>query len=257
LTIKETDADPAGFEEENESEENTQGQNLTRQVWKLEIINGTHNHEHSENPAVFGAIRKFFKDDTWKEKVAIDRRNNIQAKQTYTVQYAENPGLQIIMRDIYNERRGSVREDLGNRPPIHALLFSLTTGRRAKDWTCHYKTSNDEEGGPLTHLFIMHNMHRQLLTQNPEVIVADCTYKTNRFNMPLLNLVGMTPTNKSFFAASCFMPGEREDHFVSVILLDWRLLGWIGVEWIWMDWIRGFTGVDPTCLELVALQFPI
>jgi hypothetical protein len=60
----------------------------------------------------------------------------------------------------------------------------------------------------------MHNKHRKLFDQNPELLIVDSTYKTNRFNMPLLNMVGITPTHKSFFAGSCFLPSEIEDSFI-------------------------------------------
>ena len=60
----------------------------------------------------------------------------------------------------------------------------------------------------------MHNKHRKLFDQNPELIILDFTYKTNRFNMPLLNVVGVTLTHKSFFAGSCFLPSETENNFI-------------------------------------------
>jgi MULE transposase domain len=59
----------------------------------------------------------------------------------------------------------------------------------------------------------MHNKHRKLLTKNPEILIMDSTYKTNRFRMPLLNLVGVTANNKLFYAGSIFMPSETEEDF--------------------------------------------
>jgi hypothetical protein len=60
----------------------------------------------------------------------------------------------------------------------------------------------------------MHNKHRKLFDQNSELFIMDFTYKTNRFNMPLLNMVGITLIHKSFFAGSCFLPLETEDSFI-------------------------------------------
>lgn len=193
----------AGGNGEDNDDNDTHGQKR-----RLGIKDGSHNHDATTDPAAHRIIRSFDKTEAWKESIGNDRKNGIRARQTYTVQYAENPGIHINMSDIYNQRQADGHEELGNRPPIHALLFSLTTGERAKNWKCYYQTLDSEEG-----LMIMHMKHRKLLTQNPDVVIADCTYKTNRFNMPLLNLVGMTPTTKSFFAASCFLPGEHDDHF--------------------------------------------
>lgn len=49
---------------------------------------------------------------------------------------------------------------------------------------------------------------QQVLRENPEVLIMDCTYKTNKYKMPLLIITGVTCLNTSFFAAFCFMKGE-------------------------------------------------
>ena len=43
--------------------------------------------------------------------------------------------------------------------------------------------------------------------------MADCTYKTNRFGMPLLHFLGITSVNKHFSAAYCVMPDELEESY--------------------------------------------
>ena len=45
----------------------------------------------------------------------------------------------------------------------------------------------------------------------------DCTYEANRFRMPLLNVVGLTPFNTSFFACFAFLREEKEEDY------DWAL----------------------------------
>jgi histone-lysine N-methyltransferase SETD2 len=49
-----------------------------------------------------------------------------------------------------------------------------------------------------------------LLAAYPEVLVMDCTYKSNRFSLPLFNIVGMTASNSTFFVAFTFLKHERE-----------------------------------------------
>ena len=41
----------------------------------------------------------------------------------------------------------------------------------------------------------------------------DCIYKTNRYYMPLLNIVGYTQLNSTFTASGCFMVGEKEEDY--------------------------------------------
>ncbi|ETI42972.1 hypothetical protein F441_11948 [Phytophthora nicotianae CJ01A1] len=45
------------------------------------------------------------------------------------------------------------------------------------------------------------------------VLVIDCTYKTNRFNMPLLNAIILTGMNTILPFAQVWLPGEAEPDF--------------------------------------------
>jgi hypothetical protein len=79
----------------------------------------------------------------------------------------------------------------------------------------------------LTYFLIMYNKHKKLFDQNPKLLIIDFTYKTNRFNMLLFNMINITLTYKSFFAGSCFLPLEIEDSFIWCftrikIDCDWR-----------------------------------
>ena len=69
----------------------------------------------------------------------------------------------------------------------------------------------------LSHLFFSHTESLQLLALNPEVLIIDCTYKTNRFNMPLLNIIGITSLGKNFWVAFCFLCSKKEGDFVWVM----------------------------------------
>ena len=46
-----------------------------------------------------------------------------------------------------------------------------------------------------------------------DLLLADCTYKTNRYRMPLLYFVGLTAIGTHFTAAFCFMPGESQAEY--------------------------------------------
>jgi hypothetical protein len=45
----------------------------------------------------------------------------------------------------------------------------------------------------------------------------DCTYKTNRFRMPLLNICAVTGNKKTIQIALCFLSGEKEASY------DWAI----------------------------------
>jgi len=125
-----------------------------------------------------------------------------------------NPENPTILRDIYNERQQIRRVKLIKKIPISALLTTLIKKRGYKDeFFTLYNTKYDVEGGYLTHLFIVYNKYINLLIENPEILITDLTYKINRFNMPLINIIRMTGMNRLFFGGSMFIPDEKEKDY--------------------------------------------
>ena len=47
----------------------------------------------------------------------------------------------------------------------------------------------------------------------PEVLLLDCTYKTNKYSMPLLDMIGVDATGRSFCIAFAFLSGETEEDY--------------------------------------------
>jgi hypothetical protein len=68
-----------------------------------------------------------------------------------------------------------------------------------------FKTDNV---GQITHIFFAHPDSLLLLKSHPNVLLMDCTYKTNRFKMPLLNIVSSTGLNTMFFIAFIILAQE-------------------------------------------------
>lgn len=50
----------------------------------------------------------------------------------------------------------------------------------------------------------------KLLKMWPSMLQMDCTYKTKRFNMPLLNIIGFTATGDTFYVAFVFLKDEKQ-----------------------------------------------
>jgi hypothetical protein len=49
------------------------------------------------------------------------------------------------------------------------------------------------------------------------VFLLDCTYKTNKFGMPLLNVVSITSTYATFNAGFAFLHAENEEAYAWVL----------------------------------------
>ena len=48
----------------------------------------------------------------------------------------------------------------------------------------------------------------------PEVLLLDCTYKTNKYGMPLLDMIGIDACQRSFCIAFAFLSGETEEDYI-------------------------------------------
>jgi hypothetical protein len=184
------------------------------EVWQLTVGCPRHNHDPSTGLSAYPALRKMEKNKAFKATIKAQKQAGMQANHTYASVHGQDSESLITKRDIYNERANVRRDELGGLSPIHALLrFVLTFNKAHKKFTSAFECENGDKGGPLKYLFVMHDKHIRLLKANSEVLIADATYKTNRFNMPLFNIVGMVPNNMSFFAASAFFLSEADVNF--------------------------------------------
>jgi hypothetical protein len=59
--------------------------------------------------------------------------------------------------------------------------------------------------------FFAHLASIKLLENHLDVLLIDCTYKTNRFNMPLLNICRATGNNMIPQLAVAFLNGEKAE----------------------------------------------
>ncbi len=67
--------------------------------------------------------------------------------------------------------------------------------------------------GHATHLFYAYRHCLHLFTLYPEVLLLDCTYQTNRYDLPLLNMVGMTGVKLSFLVGCALLRAETEEDY--------------------------------------------
>jgi hypothetical protein len=85
--------------------------------------------------------------------------------------------------DIYDLNASFKREQ------IHGLSANDTLIQHLKDKGIHFKINITVENRT-RHLFIAYPESIQLAQTNQDVILVDNTYKTNKFNMPLLHMIG-------------------------------------------------------------------
>ena len=89
----------------------------------------------------------------------------------------------VLKSDIYNINAALKRKKLQGLSATDALIKDL------KDRGIPYAIKVDDDNR-VTHLFITTQESLKLAQRNQDVILADCTYNMNKFNIPLLHLVG-------------------------------------------------------------------
>jgi hypothetical protein len=62
-------------------------------------------------------------------------------------------------------------------------------------------------------VFFSNRISVKLIQRYNTVFLMDCTYQTNRYGMPLLNIVGVTCTNTTFNAAFAFISNEVQESY--------------------------------------------
>ena len=66
-------------------------------------------------------------------------------------------------------------------------------------------------------LFFAHFQAIKLAQAYPEVLLINCTYRTNYYNMPLIHFSGVTPTDKNFSISFRFLSAESEPQYTCML----------------------------------------
>ncbi len=79
--------------------------------------------------------------------------------------------------------------------------------------------------------------------------MTDLMYKINRFNMSLVNIVGMTGMNRLFFGGSMFIPGEKEKNYKLVFFAIRKLYNVYE-----LSYLKTFV-TDACAAEIAAIEY--
>jgi hypothetical protein len=170
-------------------------------VWFLEVRNSEHNHEASEDMSGHPITRRLNTEQ--RELVQQMSTAGSRPREILSTIHQSYPSSMATSRTIYNTLHSIREERLDGRTPIQALFDKL----QESDFEFDYQRDHQNH---ITHLFFAHRISIALTRTYPVVLLLDCTYKTNRYRMPLLNVVGMTSFNTTFFSCFVFLKDETE-----------------------------------------------
>jgi len=169
--------------------------------WTIAILNSEHNHGPSGDASAHPAHRKRALEEL--DLIKSISKSRISPKHILLALQEQDPETAVCIQDIYNERTKLRKEELGELTPTEALCKMLF---KTGSWVISYEKGED---GCLNKLFFAHATGIQLAQNYPYMLLFDCTYRMNQYNMPLLHAAGVALTGEAFSIAFAFMSQEN------------------------------------------------
>jgi hypothetical protein len=154
--------------------------------WELkyrpEAQYNTHNHLPSQSPTAHPSHRQL--SIQAKNTAQSFFKAGIQPRQTLTFLRQADPTTLIQPRDLYNQNAAFRREIQQGKSTTEALIQHLEESR------IKHAILKDPETRRLKGLFIACPESIEYLQSHHDVLLIDNTYKTNRFELPLIDIIG-------------------------------------------------------------------
>ncbi|KAG6983952.1 PKS-NRPS hybrid synthetase [Fusarium oxysporum f. sp. conglutinans] len=167
-----------------------------------------HNHEPSYGPRAHPVHRQITSDQ--EQTVRLLTEAGVKPKEIRTFIRLSDRFCLATQQDIYNAIARSKRDLAKGQSSIHALADELVN----QGFRSHFCLDQDNR---VTAVFFTNADSLAYTKTYPEVMMLNCTYKTNKYKMPLLDIVGIDACGKSFCIAFAFMSGEEEADYLWVL----------------------------------------
>ncbi|KAH1207862.1 Protein FAR1-RELATED SEQUENCE 5 [Glycine max] len=173
--------------------------------WMVKLICGIHNHELAKSLVGHPYAGRLTKEE--KKIIADMTKSMVKPKNILLTLKEHNADSYTTIKQIYNARsayRSSIR---GADTEMQHLMKLLE-----RDQYIHWHRLKDEV--VVRDLFWCHPDAVKLCNACHMVFFIDSTYKTNRYRLPLLDFVGVTPTAMTFSAGFAYLEAERVNNIV-------------------------------------------
>ncbi|KAG7562134.1 hypothetical protein FFLO_02416 [Filobasidium floriforme] len=182
---------------------------LSKGMWSIMAKELRHNHPRDPSARSQHIHRKPTAAETVAVLAAFDagiNSNRILASLRETAKRKNRETL-VSEQEIYTMRSRYYRIGGGGRTRTDTLIQEL------KNSGSHH-AAKFGQFGELTHLLITDPMALALGKHYGEVLYIDCTYRTNKFKLPLFHVVAATGANCSFTIAFGYLAREQEDDYL-------------------------------------------
>ncbi|KAI8572369.1 hypothetical protein RHMOL_Rhmol01G0193000 [Rhododendron molle] len=118
--------------------------------------------------------------------------------------------LEVVkgIRSIYNMKARYKKEQLGGLSHSGYILNELNE----KQYIYDYLTN--EHTNEITDILWVHPRSLELLVNFPSVLIIDATYKSNEYRIPLLEVVGITSTMKTYSLMFAYLNNETKERLI-------------------------------------------
>ncbi|KAI0998776.1 hypothetical protein K3495_g9420 [Podosphaera aphanis] len=179
--------------------------------WRGYILEEHHNHEPSDDLIAHPSNRTKRLDINQEARVFVSKLLNRRTRvSTIRSQVQNKWGVELNARDEYNFGQKIRSQELGGKTPINWLADELEERN-------FFHRIDTDENNRVTRLFSTHPDCVKLMKEHPDIILLDCTYQTNRFSMPMVNICGSSGGNKTPQLAIGFLSGEKKDDYVWIM----------------------------------------
>ncbi|XP_012842034.1 PREDICTED: uncharacterized protein LOC105962277 [Erythranthe guttata] len=169
-------------------------------LWRMNLKSGTHTHPILSYPTGQGPDSRLTPEEY--EVVKLLRRSHVKPALIMDRLRKDNPQTSTSVKHVYNQLEKMKKENMAGKTVIQHVMSNL------QESGYEYWYRSNEADDTLTDLMFASPISLKLLRLFSHVILMDCTYKTNRHEMPLLKIIGITPVGKNFTIAVAFMSHE-------------------------------------------------
>ena len=186
------------------------------QRWEVAILENSHNHKPSQHPELSNAYRRFIRNNeekatgiTFLQKVS----NLTEAGLTLgnIAATLSTPQIPILREDIKTAARALRRSTYG--PYSATQLFLRRLWELEKTGNVFLRVEHHSQTERIHRIFWAYKDSIKLFEKNPELLSFDNTYKVNRFDMPLMQIGGITGLHTNFSIGFALTSREDEETF--------------------------------------------
>ena len=175
--------------------------------YSIRVKELSHNYDPLNVGAMPSARRQMLTPRIYR-LVEAQTKAGLKPRQIINSLLLEDPNICIIEQDIYNIKHAIRTRNLNGRSPLQALFEQLADGENCY-WDCFVN-----EDQKLIGLFFSPLEYQTILEQYSEVLIVDYTYRTNHFNIPLFDILGVDSLQHTFYAGFCFLSQEKEEDYI-------------------------------------------